>query len=75
MGTYEDPAYGTATIARDKNGLRFEWSTFRTPIEPWQGDTFRTTESFLEDQLVEFRIGKTTPDALRVLGTIFMRAK
>ena len=75
VGTYEDPAYGTATIARDKNGLRFEWSTFRTPLEPWQGDTFRTTESFLEDQLVEFRIGKTTPDALRVLGTIFKRAK
>jgi hypothetical protein len=39
-GRYEHPAYGTAQIVRERGRLVFDWSSFRTPIEHYQYDTF-----------------------------------
>jgi len=39
-GVYENPAYGSARIVVDNGQLRWEWSTFRLPLEHFHYDTF-----------------------------------
>ena len=53
-GRYEHPAYGTGEVKVEAGKLVWEWSSFRVPLEHWQGERFRATEGFFEDQLFEF---------------------
>lgn len=39
-GTYEHPAYGTATVSVGPAGLVWQWSTFRAVLEHFHFDTF-----------------------------------
>lgn len=39
-GSYEDSAYGSARIVVDNGKLRWEWSTFRLPLEHFHYDAF-----------------------------------
>lgn len=74
VGEYRDAAYGPAKVTADGGALVLAWSSFRCPLEHFEGDTFRVTAGFLEDRLVEFSI---TPGrgavALRVMGVVFKR--
>jgi hypothetical protein len=75
-GTYEDPWYGTMTIA-DKGAGKL-WITFdRTPgmegaLEQLAGDKFRTrwTDTGIEDSFVEFTVkdGKITAIAMKAIS-------
>jgi CubicO group peptidase (beta-lactamase class C family) len=73
-GEYRDAAYGKAKVVADGGKLVLEWSSFRCPLEHFQDDTFRITDGYLEDQLVEFAV---TPGrgaaALRLGGVVFKR--
>jgi CubicO group peptidase (beta-lactamase class C family) len=64
-GTYADPAYGTGTVSADRGGLTWAWSSFRVPLEHWEGDTFRMTAEPFADRFVVFRPGPDGPTALR----------
>jgi CubicO group peptidase (beta-lactamase class C family) len=72
-GTYEDAAYGTGRITSADENLTWEWSTFRCPLEHWEGDVFRVRDGFFTDQLVEFRVRNGKPDALRFVARVFDR--
>jgi CubicO group peptidase (beta-lactamase class C family) len=75
-GAYEHPAYGTAHVVRDGASLRFEWSTFKAPLEHYRGDEFTLKEQLLDDPPLEFA---AAPDGsarrLRVFGVVFERAR
>jgi CubicO group peptidase (beta-lactamase class C family) len=55
-GEYRHAAYGTGTVAVDSGRLMWSWSSFRCPLEHWDGDRFRISEGLLKDRFVEFRI-------------------
>ena len=55
-GEYTHPAYGTATVRVTDGKLALKWSSFACPLEHFEGDTFRVTEGFFEDQLVLFTV-------------------
>lgn len=74
-GAYEEPAYGTGRVGHTGGRLVWEWSSFRCPLEHWEGDTFRITAGFFADQLVEFRVANGKPVALRFANRVFARAE
>ena len=57
-GTYGHPAYGTGKVKLDDGKLVWEWSSFRVPLEHWDGETFRATAGYFEDELFEFTAPK-----------------
>ncbi len=74
-GEYSEPAYGTATVTAAADGrLVLAWSSFRCPLEPYNGDTFRVANGYHADRLVEFA---TDPgrgvSALRFLDVPFRK--
>jgi CubicO group peptidase (beta-lactamase class C family) len=72
-GGYTEAAYGTARVTHADGRLAVEWSSFRSPLEHWEGDVFRLTDGFLADELIEFRARPAGPDAMRFLGQVFAR--
>ncbi len=73
-GDFADPAYGTATVRAADSRLTLSWSTFRCPLEHYDGDTFRVTEGYHADRLVEFGVDPAPGvTALRFLGVVFRR--
>jgi CubicO group peptidase (beta-lactamase class C family) len=56
-GTYEHPAYGTARVARDGEGLVLRWSSFRCPLEHFHYDTFLVHDEVIDNTLVTFTLG------------------
>ena len=54
VGEYEHPAYGTGKVKLNGGKLVWEWSSFRIPLEHWQGERFRATAGFFADELFEF---------------------
>jgi CubicO group peptidase (beta-lactamase class C family) len=73
-GEFADPAYGTATVTAADGRLALAWSSFRCPLEHFDGDTFRVTAGYHTDRLVEFA---TDPArgvlALRFIGVVFRK--
>ena len=71
-GTYENPAYGTAKVTAKDGKLELHWSSFRVPMEPFEGDAFRIPGGFFAEQFVEFAVkpGQGTT-ALRFAGMVF----
>jgi CubicO group peptidase (beta-lactamase class C family) len=72
-GTYEQIAYGTARVTVEGGNLVWSWSSFRCPLEHWEGDVFRISEGFFKDQLVEFRVTNGRSDAARFIRQVFVR--
>jgi CubicO group peptidase (beta-lactamase class C family) len=75
-GTYEDPAYGTATVTVDGGRLAWRWSSFQCPLEHWHFDTFAITNDALNDPQVVFALGSNgAVTSLRVLDVDFKKGK
>jgi len=57
-GTYEDPAYGPATISVENGALFLHWNRINAPLTHFNFDTFDLSipEEDL-DELIEFRLG------------------
>jgi CubicO group peptidase (beta-lactamase class C family) len=73
-GEFADPAYGTATVRAADSRLTLAWSSFRCPLEHFDGDTFRVTDGFHADRLVEFAVDPAGGVvALRFIGVVFRR--
>ncbi len=73
-GTYEEPAYGKATVRMEKGELYLDWSSYRVKLEHYQDDAFRPLDDELGRGLVEFQItdGKRVA-ALTAMGMKFAR--
>lgn len=76
-GKYEDAAYGTVDIMRDKDVLTLHWSGFRKPLDHFHFDTFIVKagdEEDLDAEQVLFRLGSNgTVESLRFLEVDFQR--
>ncbi|HJZ54441.1 MAG TPA: serine hydrolase [Gemmataceae bacterium] len=72
-GSYRHPAYGTAKVTAEGGKLVLEWSSFRCPLEHFEGDVFRVTEGFFDDQLVEFTLKQGQPASVRFANVLFER--
>src|SRR4029450_6059983 len=72
-GEYEHPAYGVGRIEAANGRLTWEWGRFTCPLEHYQGDTFRVTDGYFADQLVEFAGSNGRVTALRTMGVVFSR--
>jgi CubicO group peptidase (beta-lactamase class C family) len=74
VGSYHHVAYGTAKVSADGGKLVLEWSTFRCPLEHFEGDVFRVTEGFFEDRPVAFAARPRQPaSAVQFAGVVFER--
>jgi len=56
VGTYEEPAYGTADIKLDNGILVWQWSTFKTPLEHFHFDTFTAKNDVMSNPPLIFRL-------------------
>jgi hypothetical protein len=59
-GTYDEPAYGTATVAHANNRLSVTWSSFSSPLRHHHFDTFTTPKGgdpAFEEQTAHFTLG------------------
>ncbi len=56
-GDYTHPAYGTASILWDGQGLVWAWGRFRLALSHWDFDRFRFQDEWIGDHLLEFRLG------------------
>jgi CubicO group peptidase (beta-lactamase class C family) len=74
-GTYDNPAYGPATIRAGPDGLVWEWGPWKLPLEHYAGDTFRLKSDGppLQDAVVRFLIDADTVQGFRVLGITFRK--
>lgn len=74
-GTYEDPAYGPATVRAGKDGLEWEWKPWKGRLEHYAFDTFRLRagDERLDGQFVRFRVEDGKPTAFRLFGLTFKR--
>jgi CubicO group peptidase (beta-lactamase class C family) len=59
-GTYTNPAYGTATVTSDANGLTLHYYRLHIPLQHFDFDTFRAVVPDEElDELVQFQLSTT----------------
>jgi len=72
-GTYIDVAYGEATIIHAAGRLTWAWGNLSVPLAHYDGDVFRFTAGPAVDELVEFRVERGTPTAMRCLTRVFGR--
>ncbi len=72
-GEYEHPAYGTGRVKLDAGKLVWEWSSFRVPLEHWQGEKFRAASGFFADELFEFTATGAGASELNQRGVIFKK--
>ena len=61
-GEYSHPAYGTATVIEKDGKLVLAYGNFTCPLEHFEGDAYRVTDGFFEEQLIPFTVtgGKAT---------------
>lgn len=72
VGEYSHPAYGRGTIKLDPGQLIWEWSAFRVPLEHWDGEQFRATGGYFDDELFEFQLDSDTGvKSLHQRGIVF----
>jgi CubicO group peptidase (beta-lactamase class C family) len=72
-GEYAHPAYGTATVRAADGKLVLAWSSFECALEHFEGDTFRVTAGFFEDQLVPVTVAGGKATGLKFAGRQFKR--
>ena len=73
VAEYAHPAYGTATVTAADDKLRVAWSGFAFAAEPYEGDKFRITDGFFEDELAVFTVKDGKANALTLSGIEFRR--
>ena len=57
-GTYQHPAYGTATVTATESGLALKWARLDIPLRHFHFDTFNAIEESEDlDEQVIFRLG------------------
>ena len=76
-GAYEEPAYGTASIALENGSLQIQWSSFHSRLQHFHFDTFTASEAGpIEKQQVVFTLGADGEvAALSFLGQEFKKVK
>ncbi len=75
-GTYEDPAYGTATISLEKGTLVWRWSSYSYPLEHYHFDTFTVKNGLVEEPLAVFSLGADGEVAvIRVMDRDFKKKR
>ncbi|MCS6850589.1 MAG: serine hydrolase [Gemmataceae bacterium] len=57
VGSYVNPAYGTATVRLERQQLVWEWNQFRCPLRHLDGDAFTLADEHLGKQELVFRLG------------------
>ena len=72
-GTYTHPAFGEAIVTDKKGHLTLTHGSFTCPLDPYEGDTFRITNGFFENQLVAFRAEGGKSIQLKFQGQDFRR--
>ena len=72
-GTYEHPAYGVGKLTAADGKLLWEWSSFKVPLEHWQGDVYRATAGYFADDLFAVRVARGQPLAVVQRGIAFTR--
>lgn len=74
-GEYVDEAYGTATVKLEKGRLEWSWSSWKIPLEHFDGDRFRlkAEERPLKNAIVQFVVTDGKVSELRIPGVIFKR--
>jgi CubicO group peptidase (beta-lactamase class C family) len=79
VGTYEEPAYGTAEVSLENGTLVLHWSTFTLPLRHFHFDTFVAESALLNNPRVTFKLGTdgevATMDVPDQLGVAFKRLK
>lgn len=72
-GTYEEPAYGTATIKLVDGELWIEWSSFRVKLEHFEDDVFRVLNEDLGRYSLPFKVEGDRVTAMSLVGNVFIR--
>lgn len=74
-GTYEEPAYGRATVRAEKDGLIWEWGSWKLPLDHYAGDSFRlrADSDHLNGVFVQFRVEDGNVRDMRMVGLVFER--
>jgi CubicO group peptidase (beta-lactamase class C family) len=72
-GEYDEPAYGTAKVIADGEGLALAWSSFRCRLEHFEDDVFRARDEHLGQWPVIFSIKDGKVTAMSALGVSFAR--
>ena len=72
-GEYVHRAYGPARLTARDGKLTLVYGNFTCPLEPFEGDTFRITSGFFEDQLVRFTVKQGKAVELKFQGEEFTR--
>jgi CubicO group peptidase (beta-lactamase class C family) len=74
-GSYEDAAYGTATVRIEKGSLVWDWSAWKVPLEHYSGDTFRMKSDYepLNGIFVRFAVEDGKPQEMRLPIVTFRR--
>ncbi len=76
-GSYEEPAYGTASVSLENGSLQLQWSSFHSRLEHFHFDTFAAKdENPLENQQITFALGADGEVAtMDFLGQQFKKIK
>jgi CubicO group peptidase (beta-lactamase class C family) len=72
-GEYTQAAYGTLTTKVHNDKLVLLWSSFECQLEPFEGETFRVTDGYFEDQLVVFTVAGGKATGARFISQDFKR--
>jgi CubicO group peptidase (beta-lactamase class C family) len=74
-GTYENPAYGTATVIMDNGALALRWNRLSVPLVHYHFDTFSASTPDEElDEKVQFSLGTDGEvKSMNVFGEEFVR--
>jgi CubicO group peptidase (beta-lactamase class C family) len=72
-GKYEHAAYGSATVTHIGGKLAAKFSSFDYPLEHYEGDRFRITDGFFEDELAVFTVTDGKVTGLKLSGIEFAR--
>jgi len=79
VGTYEDAAYGTATIKLESGALVWHWNSFTCPLEHFHYDTFTAKNDVLGDAQAVFTLGAkgevVTMQVGGIVGAEFKKTK
>lgn len=75
-GSYEDPAYGTATVSLEDGALVWKWNSFSSRLEHYHYDTFTAPNDWVGDLPVAFTLGTDGEVAtMKVLGSMGVEFK
>src|SRR5262249_10239511 len=76
VGTYEDPAYGTAGISVKDGSLVWKWSSFDCRLDHFADETFTIDSDLLGHPRVQFIVGsESRVNAMKVMDVMEVEFK